>query len=96
MVERPEMKQKENIESRRFRAAPEEGAWERTTGGWLPPSQVPPVRVTQLLSTILSQTQNIMNYQKQKKASTRREGFTASLLPAGPRMGSIGIKRNPL
>lgn len=42
MSERPEMKQKENTEGRTFRAAPEEGAWDRTAGEWLPASQAPP------------------------------------------------------
>lgn len=88
------MKEKETIESRTFRADPEEGTWERTTGGWLTSNQAPPVRVTQLLSMIPFQTQSIMSSQKQrKKASTRREGFTASLLPAGPRMGMYSCKK---
>lgn len=97
LAERPEMKQKGNIESRTFRAAPEEGAWERAASEWLPSSQAPPVRVTQLLNTIPTQIQNGMSYRKQrKKASTRREGFTASSLPAGPSMIGISTRRNPL
>lgn len=60
-VERPEMKELENIERRTFRAVPEEGAWERTTSGWLYPSQVPSMQVVQLLSAALFQTQNFMS-----------------------------------
>lgn len=86
------MKQKENIARRTFRAAPEEGE----DNQWVASSQAPPMQVTQLLSMIPYQTQNIPSYQKQKKASTRREGFTVSLLPAGPRTGGIGTRRNPI
>lgn len=64
---------------------------------WVASSQAPPVRATQLLSMIPYQTQNILSYQKKKKkASTRREGFTVSLLPAGPRTGGISTRRNPV
>lgn len=91
-LERPEMKQKENIERRTFRAAPEEGAWERTTSGWLYPSQVPSMQVVQLLSTALSQTQNFMSCQKQRKKVPWGK-VSLPLLPAGPRRRAYQHKK---
>lgn len=84
-VERPEKKQKENSE-RTFRAAPEEGAWERTICGWLYPKQVPSMQVVQLLSTALPQTQNFMSFQKQRNKVPGGK-VSLPLLPAGPRSG---------
>lgn len=93
-VERPEKKQKENSE-RTFRAAPEEGAWERTICGWLYPSQVASMQVVQLLSTALPQTQNFMSFQKQRNKVPGGK-VSLPLLPAGPRRSRYQHKKKSL
>lgn len=95
-VERPEIKQKENIE-RTFRAAPKEDAWETTTGGWLYPSQVPSMQVVQLAEHSSVPNTRFHELSKTEEESTRREGFTAcATYQLGQGEGGISARRNSL